>query len=156
MQIAQPRTRASEPALTSFCLAAQRSTDKNCSQTKNPSRDRRLTVAAAVRTLVNMISSHERPTLGALLFSVLRFEPASTDNCRLSAERCGDCFRSRVVVVLVFQRIDRYSYSCLYCAVCTSCCCQLYLYLIRDRCCNIALYKESDSKSDNLKLGIRS
>ena len=41
-----------------------------------------------------MIRSHEGPALGALLFSVSRSKPASTDNCSLSAEKRGDCVRA--------------------------------------------------------------
>ena len=41
-----------------------------------------------------MRRSHERRSLGALLFLVARSAPASTERYSLAVERRGDCFRA--------------------------------------------------------------
>ena len=58
-----------------------------------------------------MIRIHERRALGALLFS--RSEPASTDQLQGGYGEARR-LRSRIVVVVVVQRIDRYSYFFVY------------------------------------------
>ena len=64
VHFAWPRTQASEPSTMTAVLLAAYS---------------------------HMIGGHERRALDALLLSVSRSEPVLPDNCRLYAERRGDC-----------------------------------------------------------------
>ena len=60
------------------------------------------------------------------LISIFIFIDMQHNSPRLSAERRGDCVRSRTVVVCIIQRIDCYSYCLPY--VCTSYLLQLAVY----------------------------
>ena len=94
VHFAWPRTQASEPALTDRIIVWPRTETCRCA-----SRDIFLEQASEPSTMTavllaaysHMIGGHERRALDALLLSVSRSEPVLPDNCRLYAERRGDC-----------------------------------------------------------------
>ena len=94
---------------------------------KHPSPARELRLCGYSR----MIRSHERRALGALLSLFSRSKPASTDSKLQSG--CGEArrLRSRVVVVFIVQRIDRYTRTRTF--VCTTA-------AVRSRLCSQDFY----------------
>ena len=83
-----------------------------CFSTKHPSPARELLLCVYSR----MMRSHERRALGVLLSLFSRFEPAPTDSYLYSGYGEARRLRSRIVGVVVVQRIDSYScsYFCVY------------------------------------------
>ena len=117
VHFARPWTQESKPALTDSSLAGKRRAEALhvvcCQPSIRAQHDDLLLLLLLLCVYCRMIRGHERGSLGALLFLVSRSEPASTDSW-LSG--CGEArrLRSRIAVVFVLQRIDRYSYMCMY------------------------------------------
>jgi len=117
VHVARPWTQGSKSALTDSSLAGERRAEALhvvcCQPSIRAQHDDLLLLLPLLCVYCRMIRSHEKRSLGALLFLVSRSEPASTDSYLAG---CGEArrLRSRIAVVFFLQRIDRYSYMCMY------------------------------------------